>query len=157
MERKTAFGLALAIVLSAVMVSTAYAAVLYTLQKQATVYVAGSDGELRLYKDSGLSSLADKIEFGTVKAGQSKNSTVYYLKNIGAVDASVNWNVGSLPQGFAVKAYFAGAGQEPCNLWTGNIGLLAGTSCTLKFQVTVDSTVETGKSYSWTINIVSNN
>jgi len=155
-ERKTVLGATLALVIVSTVSAVAYATVLYTLQKEATVFVAGSDGEIRLYRDSNLVSLADRIDFGIVRAGESKNSTVYHLKNVGAVNVAVFWAVENLPEGFTVQVYFGGADGEPDNPWTGSIGLLAGTSCTVKFQVTVENTVETGKGYSWTINIVSN-
>jgi len=156
MERKKGFWIALTIVLLLATSTAVYGTVLYMLRREATVFVAGSDGELRLYRDSNLVSLADRIDFGIVKAGESKNSSVYHLRNVGAVDVAASWNVENLPEGFTMQAYFGGENEDPNNPWTGSIGLLAGTRCTVKFKLIVDSSVETGRGYNWTINIISN-
>ena len=153
LERKTA--LVLAIVLLLATVSMAYATVLYTLQKPMTVTVAGSDGELQLYSSSSLDMVVNSVDFGMIGRGTSKNSTVMYLKNAGAKDVSVMWNCLNLPSGFTVKAYFGPAASQPNNLWTSGISLLAGTVCTVKFEISVDTST-TSKAYSWTVQFQSN-
>lgn len=131
-------------------VNLAFAAVIYSLEKPCTVYVA-VDGEIQLYNIG--SSVVSSLDWGRMISGQSKNVSLT-LRNNGARYHGVNWTVVGLPSGFSVRAFF-GAAQ---GLWLKDIGLIgiqAGQNLTVTFEIIIGGSVEASKSYGWTLKLTS--
>jgi hypothetical protein len=157
-RRKMLFGLILGLLVVGSLGIVA-AAVLFTLNKPASVYVAMSDGEIQLYSDQACSLAIDQIGFGSMIQGMSKNSSAIYLKNLGVSAVSITWSAPDLPSAFTMKAYFGvGGSTTQWAEWANGITLQPNTVCPVKFQLSIIGvTMLVGQTYNWTMRLQSNN
>jgi hypothetical protein len=157
-RRNVLFGLILGLLLVGSLGLVA-AAVLFTLNKPASVYVAMSDGEIQLYSDQACSLAIDQIGFGSMVQGMSKNCSVMYLKNLGVSSVAITWSAPDLPSAFIMKGYFGvGGSTTQWAEWANGITLQPNTVCPVKFQLSIIGvTMLVGQTYSWTMRLQSSN
>lgn len=136
-------------------VSVCWAAVLYTLERGMGVYVV-RDGEIQLYLGRLCEIVAGNMTFGRMLPGESRNSTLMFLKNLGKTSVQVKWTCLNLPAGFSVRGFFGPAGSLDVDReWVSGPVLGEGGVCPVMWELTVSSTVQSGRYYNWTLQLQS--